>query len=316
MTTRVHYVTAEAAHAGQRIDNFLIARLKGVPRSLIYRILRTGQVRINMGRVRPDYRLKSGDVIRLPPIRQAEQRPQSSIPARLVESLGKAVCYEDNDLLVMDKPSGLAVHAGSKVSYGLIDVMRQLRPDLADIRLVHRLDKDTSGCLMLAKNRASQNRIQDAMQAGNIDKQYLGLVAGTLPRGTHAVENALRKNVLRKGERMVVTVENGKLAKSEITPLEHYKEASLVKINLLTGRTHQARVHCAHLGHPIAGDRKYGDRTFNRLIRTFGLKRLFLHASMLCLPGTTQGEQDIVAKAPLPPDLRAVLDRLEKAEDG
>lgn len=304
----VHYVTIDESHSGQRLDNFLIARLKGVPKTRIYRILRKGEVRINKGRTAPDYRLQAGDVVRIPPVRTAPEReiPDGRDRFAWLES---RILYEDDAFLAIDKPAGLAVHGGSGVSLGLIEALRQLRPGARFLELVHRLDRDTSGCLLVAKKRSALTALHAQLRDGGIDKRYLALVKGRWTGGSLRIEAALEKNQLRSGERMVKVAEAGKVSVSHFIPRKAYDETTLMEIKLLTGRTHQARVHAAHVGHPIAGDEKYGDKAFNRDMRALGLGRLFLHAAELRFAHPLEGSK-LDIKAPLPPELEAVLDKL------
>ncbi len=302
------YVEIDERHAGQRLDNFLITRLKGVPRSRIYRIVRRGEVRLNGGRAQPDRRLKAGDIVRLPPLRMAPP-PVQRARVRELAWLKERVLYEDDQLLALDKPAGMVVHAGSGVRLGLIEALRQLHPEIAALDLVHRLDRDTSGVLLFVKDRAALTVLHSQLRSGTAAKRYLALVRGRWRGGARRVVAALEKGRLRSGERMVSVADEGKQARTRFIPKQKFAAATLVEIELLTGRTHQARVHAAHIGHPVAGDDKYGDRTFNREMRALGLKRLFLHAKSLGFrhPRT---DSRIVIEAPLPPDLTAVLARL------
>ena len=296
--------------AGQRIDNFLFTALKGVPKSLIYRILRTGEVRVNKGRVKPPYRLQAGDVLRIPPLRLAEPGVPQIIPTRRLDELRAVVLHEDADLLVLDKPSGWAVHGGSGVPYGIIEALRAARTDLPDLELVHRIDRETSGCLLLAKNRSTLLALHDMLRSGGIEKRYLALVKGQWPAKLRRVDVALQKNILQSGERMVAGGDEGKDSITDFSVRTLYKGASLMEARLLTGRTHQVRVHAQHVGHPLAGDPKYGDADFNKYMKKRGLKRLFLHAQSLRfqLPGNARM---LNLRAPLPPDLQHVLDSME-----
>lgn len=311
-TTSVQTVEVDAGHAGQCIDNFLLSLLKGVPKSRIYRMLRTGEVRVNKGRAKPVQRLEAGDMVRIPPVRVSAPDTPAAISPRVVEQLQAAVLYEDEDLLILNKPSGLAVHGGSGVEYGVIEALRQLRPDVPDIELVHRIDRATSGCLMLAKNRPMLRTLHSLIQSGGVDKSYVALVSGRWPRGVREVRAALEKNVLRSGERMVQSGEDGKDALSIFKWREDYGSATLVDVNIVTGRTHQVRVHAAHEGHPLAGDDKYGDDGFNKSMRRYGLKRLFLHAASLTIK-FTDGRSPLRVSAPLPDDLRAVLSAMKES---
>lgn len=307
----VRHLTVDATRAGQRLDNFLIGLLKGVPRSRIYRILRAGEVRVNGGRVRPARRLEAGDVVRVPPVREGRER-SAAVPGNQFAWLTKRIIYEDEDLLAIDKPAGFAVHTGSGVSVGVIEAMRALRPTAAMLELVHRLDRDTSGCLLLAKRRPALLALHAQLRGGGIEKRYLALVQGIWRGRERRVELGLERNRLRAGERKVAVTQAGRNAVSRFIPRQGFARATLIEIELLTGRTHQARVHAAHIGHPIAGDQKYGDRDFNRALRAYGLKRLFLHAAELRFTHPTGGST-IAIEAPLAPELSAILDRISHA---
>jgi 23S rRNA pseudouridine955/2504/2580 synthase len=305
----VRHVEIDETREGQRLDNFLVAILKGVPKSRIYRCLRKGEVRVNKGRVGPDYRLQVGDVVRIPPVRvSAEQVPPRVRPGGF-DWLGEKVLFEDEHLLVLDKPTGMAVHAGSGVSTGIIEALRAWRPQAPMLELAHRLDRETSGCLLIAKSRASLMGLHGQLRDGEVHKHYLALVRGTL---RHAREvNASLERRERGGERMVQTAEEGKVAASRFRPLQQFVAATLVDIELLTGRTHQARVHAAHIDHPIAGDEKYGDREFNKEMRGAGVRRLFLHAARVEFSHPVLAG-NMSLESPLPDDLVSVLDRLVK----
>ena len=291
---------------GQRIDNALATLLKGVPKSMIYRLLRTGQVRVNGKRAKPDTRLSDGDMLRIPPIRVAERPEGREAPDALVSSLAETVIFEDKHFLVIDKPSGIASHGGSGVSHGAIELLRAARPH-ESLELVHRLDRDTSGVLVLAKSRAGLTGLQAAIRAGEVTKQYLCLMVGHPPKAKFDVNAPLRKSILQGGERMVRVSEDGKPALTFFREMEQYPGARLMQATLGTGRTHQIRVHAAHVGHPLAGDPKYGDREMNKRFREMGLQRLFLHASHLSfeLDGRLYS-----FSAPLPDDLKTFLDVL------
>ena len=291
---------------GQRIDNALATLLKGVPKSMIYRLLRTGQVRVNGKRAKPDTRLTDGDMLRIPPIRQAEAAQTRVAPGAMVASVADAVIFEDKHFLVIDKLSGIASHGGSGVSHGAIELLRAARPN-ESLELVHRLDRDTSGVLVLAKSRAGLTGLQAAIRAGEVTKQYLCLMVGHPPKAKFDVNAPLRKFALQGGERMVRVSEDGKPALTFFREMEQYPGARLMQATLGTGRTHQIRVHAAHVGHPLAGDPKYGDRDMNKRFREMGLQRLFLHASHLSfeLDGRLYS-----FSAPLPDDLKTFLDVL------
>ena len=294
---------------GQRVDNFLTGRLKGVPKSLVYRLLRTGQVRINGKRAKPDVRLAAGDRVRIPPVRIAERVDGGPPPAGQSARVEAAILSEDRDFLVIDKPAGVASHGGSGVSFGAIELLRAARPR-DTLELAHRLDRDTSGVLVLAKKRSALTKLQAEIREGRVEKRYLALLEGRLPTQKLIVDAPLRKSVLQGGERMVRVDDEGKASRSRFSEVERFADATLAEIAIETGRTHQIRVHSAHIGHPIAGDEKYGDREFNRAMREKGLKRLFLHAARFEF---SIGERSYGFSAPLPDDLKRVLDALSNS---
>lgn len=306
--TGARIVEVSADQAGQRLDNFLLARLKGAPRSLVYRIVRAGEVRVNSGRARPERRLEAGDRVRVPPVRLDAVREPGTPPRSLVQQLAERILYEDDALLVIDKPSGLAVHGGSGLSLGLIEALRTMRPDCPGLELVHRLDRDTSGCVMLAKKRSMLRHLHAALREGTVRKTYLALVRGQWPARKTRVTAALEKNVVSSGERVVRADEGGKASETRFRVLRRFRDATLVEASPLTGRTHQIRVHAQVAGHPIAGDDKYGDRDFDRLARESGLRRLFLHAASLDL--VLPSGAPLHVEAALEPALEAVLARL------
>jgi len=304
--TGVQTLTVGPERDGQRVDNCLATLLKGVPRSLIYRLLRTGQVRINGKRAKPDTRLASGDLLRIPPVRVAEREDSGAPPPTMLKQVTDAVIFEDRDFLALDKPAGIASHGGSGVSHGAIELLRAARPR-EHLELVHRLDRDTSGVLLFARSRAGLTGVQALIREGEVKKQYLCLMTGALKRVKFDVNAPLRKSVLAGGERMVRVDDEGKPALTFFREIERYRTASLVEATLDTGRTHQIRVHAGHAGHPLAGDPKYGDREANKRLRELGLKRLFLHAARFEFE---LGERAYSISAPLPQDLKGVLDRL------
>jgi 23S rRNA pseudouridine955/2504/2580 synthase len=306
----VKMVEISDSQAGQRLDNYLLARLKGVPKSHIYRLLRSGQVRVNMGRKKPNYRLQTGDSVRIPPVTVAA-REEKAVPGAVLELLKNARLYENSDILVLNKPPGIAVHGGSELDFGIIEALRKLYPGQY-IELAHRLDRETSGCLVLAKNRDTLTRLHQALRnkgndSGNsgVEKTYLALLAGLWQEGDKTVDLPLRK-VRWGGEHRVEVSDDGAKAISHFKLVQQYQYASLMQIEIKTGRTHQIRVHAAATGHPVAGDNKYGDAAFNREMKKQGLQRLFLHASHIVLP---LGE-GISVHAPLTEDLSQVLDNI------
>jgi 23S rRNA pseudouridine955/2504/2580 synthase len=311
--TAVRLLEVDQASSGQRIDNYLLSRLKGVPRSMIYRLLRTGQVRVNKGRKKPNYKLNAGDMVRIPPVSTTEREPSlASFSDR--ERLSNSVLYEDKSLIVLNKPAGMAVHGGSGISYGVIEAFRQLRPECRFLELVHRLDRETSGCLVLAKKRTALVQMHEMLRrehGKSMDKTYLALLRGVWQGKKKKINDPLEVNSRQSGERFVTVSANGKPATSIFILQRNFPKANtaLVSIRLLTGRTHQARVHALSIEHPIAGDDRYGDRVFNRRMKLFGLKRLFLHASRLRFRHPID-DRPMDIEAPLPEELASVLERL------
>jgi len=304
--TAVSLVEITVAQLGQRLDNFLLKQLGNLPRNRIYRIIRKGEVRVNKKRIKPDYKLQIGDLVRIPPVRlETELQDKSKPPKHLQERLEQTILYENDHILVIDKPAGLAVHAGSGVDYGVIDAMRLLRP-ADDIELVHRLDRDTSGCLLLARHRQALLAMQVVLQDRSMGKKYNAVVKGCWPRELTEIRYALEKIHLSNGERRMRVDNGGKQALSRIRLLRSGAMFSLIQVELVTGRTHQIRVHCQAEGHEIAGDAKYGDTEFNRAMRKRDIRRLMLHASSLELP---QGKYtpEIVINAPLPAEFEQLF---------
>ncbi len=309
----VRWLDISVEQAGQRIDNFLLRILKGVPKSRVYRLLRKGEVRVNKGRIRPEYRLQSGDQVRIPPVRVAA--PGAAAPARQsAGALADAILYEDDRLLVLNKPAGMAVHGGSGLSYGLIEALRASRPQAPYLELVHRLDRATSGCLMVAKRRSELRMLHELLRSGDVEKRYLLLVQGDWSQGPFRIDAALRKSQIRGGERIVRVDPEGKTALTHFRFLDAYPGASLMEAELKTGRTHQIRVHAVHAGHPLAGDEKYGAEEFNRRMRDLGLKRMFLHAHYVAFEDSERG-RSVEVSAPLGADLREVVQQLENTPD-
>jgi 23S rRNA pseudouridine955/2504/2580 synthase len=291
---RVKWLEVGEESEAQRIDNFLLRELKGVPKSHVYRVLRSGEVRVNSGRVKPDYRLQVGDRIRIPPVRTAGRKPPAPRPLNL------PVAYEDASLLVIDKPSGVAVHGGSGVSFGVIESLRAGRPQAKFLELAHRLDRDTSGLLVIAKKRSALVELHRMLREGEVRKIYLAVVKGAVPRETLELRESLHKYVTASGERRVSVHEGGMEAATRARRLKSTPEYSLLEVELLTGRTHQIRVHLAHAGHPIVGDDKYGDFELNRKLK----QRLLLHAARLAFRHPLTGEM-LKLESPVPAEIKA-----------
>ncbi|MBY5920969.1 23S rRNA pseudouridine(955/2504/2580) synthase RluC [Ferrimonas balearica] len=308
---QVQWVDITEDHAGQRIDNFLRTFLKGVPKSLIYRLLRKGEVRVNKKRVKPEYKLADGDQIRIAPIRVAERDDTVAPSAKLekVAQLENQIVYEDKVMLVINKPSGIAVHGGSGINFGVIEALRALRPNERQLELVHRLDRATSGLLMVAKRRSALKHLQDQLREKTMRKQYLALVKGKWNAKTRAVQAPLLKNTLSSGERLVRVDSTGKPSETRFRIVEGFEQATLVEASPITGRTHQIRVHTQHAGHPIACDERYGDDEFDTLMRSKGLDRLFLHAFRLSFTHPVE-EVTMTVEAPLDNQLEAILETL------
>ncbi|MDD7545660.1 23S rRNA pseudouridine(955/2504/2580) synthase RluC [Actinobacillus porcinus] len=300
--------------AGQRIDNYLLAKLKGVPKSLIYRIVRKGEVRVNKGRIKPEYKLQCGDVVRVPPVRVSE-KTQAPVSSKLnkVASLEQQIIFEDDCLLVINKPSGIAVHGGSGLSFGVIEGLRALRPEARFLELVHRLDRDTSGILLVAKKRSALRHLHEQLRVKTVQKDYLALVRGQWQSHVKVVQAPLLKNELASGERIVKVSPEGKPSETRFSIEERYPTATLVKASPVTGRTHQIRVHTLHAGHPIALDDKYGDKDFDAEMRALGLNRLFLHAASIRFEHPKTGET-LRLNAPLDEKMKAILKKLRETK--
>ncbi|MBN1684979.1 MAG: RluA family pseudouridine synthase [Gammaproteobacteria bacterium] len=291
---------------GRRLDNFLLSQLKGVPKSLIYRLIRQGHIRVNKKRAKSSYRIHLSDEIHIPDIQVTPQHKIKLSVKNFEERLKNRILFENDQLLIINKPFRMAVHGGSGVSYGLIETLRMIRPEAHFLELVHRLDKETSGCLIIAKKRTVLRKLHELLRNHQIQKEYLALTLGHWAHKKNRVDLSLKKRVLRSGERMVEVSESGKKSLSEFHLIKRYPMADLVKVQIATGRTHQIRVHAAQMGHPIAGDQKYGDATFNQKLKEKGLKRLFLHASRLSFE--LEPHQTITAEAPLDQELEEFLD--------
>ena len=308
---KVKIVQIDANHVGQRIDNFLMTQLKGVPRSHIYRLLRSGQVRVNSGRKKPIYKLKLDDKVRIPPARISENK-EVTVPDSVLKLIRESTLFENDDLLIINKPSGIAVHSGSGLAFGVIEALKQQHPDQF-LELVHRLDRETSGCLIIAKNRIALTKLHDLFRdetRSGIGKYYLALVEGQW-QGINTIDAPLKKN-LRGGEHMVEVNTEGKHAISHFEAKKIYAQSSLMEVKIETGRTHQIRVHAAYAKHPIAGDKKYGSKKYNQTIKKAGLQRLFLHAARIELPGfNPTSSKPLIIEAPLSDDLQQILSNLE-----
>ena len=306
---KARYEEVDIESQGQRLDNFLIRVLSGVPRSHIYQLIRSGQVRVNSGRVRAGYRVREGDRVRVPPIARSLSK-KSHIPSEGVQWLSKRILYEDSKILVLDKPSGFAVHGGSRISLGCIEALRSLKPSLRQADLVHRLDRGTSGCLLVAIRRSALRRLHELLRHNAMKKSYLALVKGKWRHGEIEVDVPLARGQTTTRAKVKVSPE-GKVARTCFRVVEHFGAlATLMEVSILTGRTHQIRVHAAHMGHPVAGDEQYGDEQFNNVLIEKGLHRLFLHAQALEFVWP-DSEESFAVSAPIPKELGAVLSVLQ-----
>ncbi|MDD1613915.1 MAG: 23S rRNA pseudouridine(955/2504/2580) synthase RluC [Methylococcaceae bacterium] len=308
---QVAFVEITEDNCDQRLDNFLITRLKGVPKSHIYRIVRKGEVRVNKGRVDVKYRLVAGDIVRVPPVRVAERSEESYVPQGLQAALQQGILYEDEGFLIVNKPAGFAVHGGSGVSSGIIEGLRLMRPEAHFLELVHRLDKDTSGCLLIAKKRSALRKLHELFRDDQVHKTYLALLSGQWARKKLVVTAPLLKNVSKGGERIVVISQSGKAAETLFKRLQLFRNATLVEASPKTGRTHQIRVHAASLGHPIVGDERYGLDEVNKVFKNKGYKRMFLHAETLKFQHPVTGILMSIS-APLPSQLENLLKHEEQ----
>ena len=304
----VRHLTVDENSSGQRLDNFLNRELRGVPRTRLYKALRKGEIRVNKGRVKPDHRLVTGDIVRIPPLRTPAPSDPPTIPRYWAEQLAQRVVYEDGSLLVVDKPSGLAVHGGGGLNFRIIECLRQTRPEDRYLELVHRLDRDTSGLIMVARRPAMLREIHRLLREDKVDKRYLALVAGKWPRSLKRVEAPLQKNVLQSGERMVRVAKEGKRSITEFAVVQRFGGATLVEAKPITGRTHQIRVHAQHAGFPLLGDSKYSNERGEALCGQLGLKRLFLHAWQLRLRLPEVGRLEL--RAELDENLEKILIKL------
>lgn len=306
----VYYLTIDPEYSGQRIDNFLITKLKTIPKTRIYRILRKGEVRVNKKRAAPSYRLQAGDQVRIPPLQMEAEVKLVAPPHDLKKLLSNRILFEDKNLLIINKPAGVAVHGGSHSQWGVVEILKSQYPQFPNLELAHRLDLDTSGCLVLAKKRSVLREIHELLRSGKVTKTYLALTKGYWTKTQLRVDAPLRKNILSSGERIVKIHQEGKESLTVFEPLEKYGHSSLVKVHLYTGRTHQIRVHAQSQGHPLAGDEKYGDKDFNKSMREFGLTRLFLHSHTIEFYLASL-DQTVKVTAPLEKDLERCLKNIQ-----
>ena len=304
--TEVQHHLIDAAQAGRRIDNYLTSQFKGLPRTRLYRMLRKGEVRVNGRRIKQDYRLQEGDDVRLPPVTLTVATDKGPPRDYLVDRLRGRILYEDEHLLALDKPAGIVVHSGSGRSVGVIEIMRHLRGAEEELQLVHRLDRETSGVLLLAKDYPTLKALQACFAEGRVKKRYLTFLIGALPSDVIDVDRPLQRNRLRSGERLSGVSPGGKHAFTRFSVVQRFGDGCLVRAEIKTGRTHQIRAHAAAIGHPVGGDDKYGDNKVNRLLKQHGLRRLFLHAAAVELPPILDQEARVI-EAPLPEDLSDFL---------
>ncbi|MEX2352581.1 MAG: RluA family pseudouridine synthase [Gammaproteobacteria bacterium] len=307
----VRHVQVDAEQAGRRIDNYLTSELRDIPKTRIYQMLRRGEVRVNGKRVRQGYRLEAGEEVRIPPVTLNEAASEPAPREYLLDMIRGAIIYEDRDLIVINKPSGLVVHSGSGRTFGVIELLRFLYPEQADkLQLAHRLDRETSGVLLVTRSLPYLTSLQECFREGKISKHYQALLKGRLEQNPLVVTRPLERNIVRSGERLSSISEAGKSAHTEFRMSRVIKGACLVDIGIKTGRTHQIRVHAASIDHPVAGDDKYGDRTFNRKLKREGLKHLFLHAASVHIPAIN-GKKALRIKAPLPDDLVGFINKYQ-----
>ena len=307
----VKFVEIDAQNAGQRIDNFLLNQLKGVPKGHIYKIIRKGEVRVNKGRIKQTYKLQFGDSVRIPPVKLTEKKALPAPGRSLLKLIEDSIIFEDASLLAINKPSGVAVHGGSGVSYGIIEAIRALKPEQKFLELIHRLDKDTSGCLLIAKKRSALVSVQDLLRNRQTDKRYLALICGRPGFRREKVTAPLLREALKSGERFVRVDQKGKESTSFFSVIEHFSDTALVEVKIITGRTHQIRVHAKFLGHNVAGDSKYGNYACNQRLKDRGLKRLFLHSAQMTFKHPDSGK-NMTIKAPLSDELEQFLSVLRK----
>lgn len=304
--TNVKQVVITEDQSGQRIDNFLHRYFGNLPKSRVYQMLRKGEVRVNKGRIQQTYKIKKGDIVRVPPVFLQDKGDAAKPSTAIINRLSESIIYDDANFSVINKPAGIAVHSGTGQVHGVIDALRCINPAY---ELVHRLDKDTSGCLILAKNNQVLRKLNDALKTTHVKKYYQALLAGRISQKKFVVKQSLKKSMMKGGERMVQVDEEGKSAITNFKCIRSYRNATLVEIELETGRTHQIRVHSADYGHPILGDTKYGNKAMNSAFKKLGLKRMFLHASSISLKHPVTGEK-ININAPLDEKLNSVLNDL------
>jgi 23S rRNA pseudouridine955/2504/2580 synthase len=306
---QVSFLTVDEEHAERRLDNFLIGHFGSLPKTRIYQMIRKGEVRVNKGRIKQNYRLQTGDMVRIPPVYISPRENPSKPPESLSGLISDSIIYEDEYLIAINKPSNIAVHSGSNVQYGVIEILRAQRPEAHFLELVHRLDRATSGCLLIAKDHKTLRGMHDILKSGEVKKLYLALLKGRLINDLQTVDLSLSKTGLASGDKKVRVDKAGKHALTHFHLLQRFNVASLCRVELMTGRTHQIRVHAAAIDHPVAGDDKYGDWEFNRVMKKSGLKRLFLHAQTLSFQMPATGKQ-IELTAELPGELERCLDKL------
>lgn len=307
---KVQFIEITDDFAGQRIDNFLRARLKNVPKSMIYRIVRKGEVRVNKKRIKPEYKLQDGDLVRVPPVYVPEPENQAPVSTKLtkVAELESCIIFEDDHLLILNKPSGTAVHGGSGLKFGAIEALRALRPDARFLELVHRIDRDTSGILLVAKKRSALRRLQEQFRNKTVQKYYVALVMGEWKTNCKKITAPLLKNEVNS---IVRVNPNGKASDTRFKVLERFEQATLVQASPVTGRTHQIRVHCQYAGHPIAWDDRYGDMRFDAYTKKTGLSRLFLHAANIKFTHP-QTEEQVDISVPMDAMLNRAIEKLRK----
>ncbi len=311
---QVSFLTVDDEHADRRLDNFLIGHFGSIPKTRIYQMIRKGEVRVNKGRIKQDYRLQTGDMVRVPPVYLTPRENSSRPPERLSALIRNSIIHEDEYLIAINKPSNVAVHSGSGVEYGVIEILRAQRPEAHFLELIHRLDRATSGCLLIAKDHKTLRGMHDLLKSGAVKKNYLALMKGQLMDTLRTVDMPLSKSDTIPGDRKITVDKTGKQALTHFHLLERFSVASLSRVELMTGRTHQIRVHAAYIEHPLAGDDKYGDWEFNRAMKKSGLKRLFLHAETLSFEMPDTGKQgtgkQINLRAQLPHELDQCLNNL------